>query len=240
MKILIILTIFILLGCILYFGYPIRRAMKISARIEEDTITYQQHPVFSTMKILVMGDSTAVGTGSGNVRYSTAGRLGDDFPDADITNVSENGLKLEGLEKKMKQIPRSNKYDLILLQIGANDIVGFTSQNKIKERIASVLKIAIGHSQKVIVITGGNIGLSPVFHAPLSSYISIRTRALRSIFIKEINRHPEVQYVDLYKDFEDDIFIKDIDKYYAEDLFHPSKDGYAVWYEEIAKILDSY
>jgi len=237
MKILTIILV-LLIGCFIYYAYPIWRAVKVSLKIQESAVPYEQHPEDANMKILVAGDSTGVGTGAGEGQFSTAGRLGRDYPKADIINISENGLRLEGLARKLEKLSSDSKYDLILMQIGANDITGLTSLKAIEERLSAVLNYATTHSSEVIVVTSGNIGLSKVFRAPLSTFISRRTLKVRNSYMEKIGMYSSVNYVDLFKDAEHDIFITDVEKYYAKDLFHPSKDGYGIWYEEIKKVLD--
>jgi len=42
----------------------------------------------------------------------------------------------------------------------------------------------------------------------------------------------------LFKVAEEDIFLTDVDKYYASDYFHPSGDGYGIWYKDIKNKLN--
>jgi len=234
---LILLCIILLAFVLAYYIYPIFKAIQMSIEIEENTVAYEQHPENPSMRILVAGDSAGVGTGAENSEDSIAGRIGRDYPKADITNISENGITLEQLKSKLYALPES-KYGLILLQIGANDATRFTSKEKVEKELALVLNYAELHSPSVIVVTAGNIGLSPVFKSPLSNLITSRTLMVREIFIREISERPGVQYVDLFESAENDIFSTDIDRYYAPDLFHPSGAGYGVWYEDIKKYLD--
>lgn len=234
MKILLLLILLIaLIG--FYYVHPFYKAVKLSKEIEADTIPFERHLAHPKMRILVAGDSTAVGTGAATSSESTAGRLGAYYPEAELTNLSENGLKLEGLEKKLQTL--SGHFDLALIQIGANDTVQLTPMEKIEERINTVLRVTQPLATKVIVVTSGNIGLSPVFKWPVSMYLSSRAKEVRDIYMKAIAAYPNASYVDLYKEKGEDIFIKNVPKYYAKDLFHPSSDGYAVWFEGIEKKL---
>ncbi len=195
--------------------------------IQNNAVPYEQHPDNPTMKILVAGDSTGVGTGAKSSKDSIAGRLGKDFPSADIRNISKNGITTEELRKKLDRLAEG-QYDLIVVQIGANDVTKFTSKEKVAREIKLVLDYAGAHATSVILLTAGNMGLSPVFRAPFSNYITSRTLMVREIFQSEASVRPSVTYIDLFKEVEDDTFSKDIDKYYADDLFHPSSDGYGV------------
>jgi lysophospholipase L1-like esterase len=219
-----------------YSTYLIYHAISISKNVLETIVPFERHPEKPTMKILVVGDSTAVGTGASTSTDSTAGRLGTTYPTADVTNISENGLKLTGLVTILINLD-ANHYDLILAQIGANDITGLTPLDSIKEELNKVLKFASSHGTDVIILHSGNIGLSPVFKFPVAEFMTYRTLKVRSIYMNAVTAYPNVHYVDLFKNAQDDIFSTDINKYYAADRFHPSSDGYAVWYEAISKYL---
>lgn len=234
MKVVLYVLIFVLVTFI-YFAYPILRSVKISKEFEAETESFEQTTEIGNMNILVIGDSTAVGMGTTNSRFSTAGRIGEKYPDANLTNISKSGLKLEGLLEKINEIPKDKKYNIIFIQIGANDVVGFTSLKKVSSQLLETLSWAETHGDKTIVVTSGNIGLSPIFRYPISDILSSRTRAVRKIFIEEIEKYKSVKYVDLYQKKETDIFSSDIDKYYARDKFHPSDDGYGIWFDEMVE-----
>lgn len=235
---LIILSVLLLALILTYYIYPIVKAIKISKEVQKNIVAYEQHPLSPKMRILVAGDSTGVGTGADSPDDSIAGRIGSDYPEADIVNISENGITLEQLRSKLYALPEDSRYDLIVLQIGANDVTKFTSKRKVEEELHSVLNYAELNSSAVVLITAGNIGLSPVFKSPISNLITSRTLMVREIFMREASNRSKVQYVDLFESAENDVFNTDIDKYYAPDLFHPSSAGYGVWYEDVKKYLD--
>ena len=201
-----------------------------------NTVSFEQHPPNPDKSILVAGDSIAVGIGAKNPRESIAGRLGHQFPNVDITNLGLNGAKLQDLLQILRN--HNNKhYDLIVLQIGANDITHFTSYSTIKSELSEILSLSNKLSSKVIILTSGNIGNAPVFHWPLSTIITGRTLNVRQIFMEEAAKNKAVTYIDLFKNRKDDPLAKNINKYYAPDFFHLSGDGYGIWYLQIQKVL---
>jgi lysophospholipase L1-like esterase len=234
-----ILTIAIaIVTYILYVGVPIYQAIQEGKQLMSQAVPYEQHPVQPTQYFLVTGDSTAVGTGASTSTESTAGRLGQQFPSADITNVSENGLTLERLMQKLPALPDKH-YDLVLIQIGANDIVKFTSYSDVRSRLDTVLNWAQAHSTRTLVLTAGDDGLAPVFHFPLPQIYTHRTLEIRKIFMTEIGKYLSITYIDFYKNKEDEPFNKNIPLYYAPDHFHPSSAGYGIWYTGIQAALAS-
>src|SRR6185436_17393262 len=89
------------------------------------------------VKIIVLGDSTAVGTGSKSNTESVAGRFGRDFPQAEIVNISQNGKRINGLVRDFLPLVRGH-YDLAVVQIGGNDIIWFTPLGRIARDLAIV------------------------------------------------------------------------------------------------------
>lgn len=254
MKIVIIISASALLWLI-WLAYPIYSSARISKGVMAKARAYERHVpaadttdapknnpaggAFEPMRILVMGDSTAVGAGAYDPADTTAGRLGSKYPDADIENISRNGMQLAELSERVTTLvgTMNRKYDLMLIQIGANDVTHFTALESVRSLLSNIVDEASTHADRVVILSSGNIGLSPVFHFPISAILSKRNRDVRAIYIEEVSKRPNVYYVDLYRDRKDDMFSKDIDRYYAADHFHPTSDGYAVWFEEIEKVI---
>ncbi|MEO6536822.1 MAG: SGNH/GDSL hydrolase family protein [Candidatus Paceibacterota bacterium] len=226
----------VLVSIVIYFAYPLWRAIHVSKKIEEYTVAYEQHPNDPTLHILVAGDSTGVGTGASAAEDSTAGRIGKDFPNADIVNVSKNGITTEGLRVILDSMPNI-RYDLIVIQIGANDVTSFAPEKQTAESLTQILDYAESHASSTVVLTAGNIGRSAVFKYPLSKLITSRTLTIRKMFQDEISKRSSVTFVDLFKNSVDETFNSDKNTYYAEDHFHPSSAGYGVWYQEIGPVI---
>jgi lysophospholipase L1-like esterase len=232
----IIVGILALLAYLVFLAYPVYHSTHISQSLIQRAVPYEQHPSVPTMRILVAGDSTAVGVGTTDNHDSTAGRLGKQFATADITNVAVSGYRLADVIAVLQK-QHGKHYDLLLLQIGANDVTHGTPTVTVARQLSQVLTLCSELSDKTIVLTAGNIGLSGVFHWPLSAIITGRTILVRSIFIKTVVQYPTVTYVDLFKDKKDDIFETDIARYYAADHFHLTDEGYGIWYQYIQKTL---
>lgn len=185
------------------------------------------------IRILIAGDS--IGEGVGAKSSSTiAAFLHEDFPDAEILNVSESGCLTQEVFESLKR--KRKRFDLILLFSGANDIMYFTPLDEAKRDMRKLLKEAKSLSKNVILTTSGNIGLAPIFPEPVSWYMSFRTRR----FLKEYERiakEEKVIWVDLYKTPEEDLLSKHPRKYYAPDMLHLSGKGYKVWYEKIREAI---
>lgn len=204
----------------------------------KDFRPYERIQPAASSVIIFAGDSTAVGTGSSDPAFSVAGRFGALFPDATIRNYGKNGMKLGDLAVTLAD-PAIGKADMLILQIGANDILRFTPLAAVKKNLELVLKEASAISPRVVILHGGNVGLAPFFPRPLGWIWSRRTRQVRDIYLKQAAAAGAI-YVDLYRSRQDDPFLTDISKYYAPDLLHPSGEGYRIWFEEIQKTLSDH
>jgi lysophospholipase L1-like esterase len=191
----------------------------------EKIMPFQREFPDASDRILVLGDSTAAGTGTSDNKYSTAGRLASLFPGAEIINISENGLQIGELTKKLEDV--DGRYDLILIQIGANDIIRLTGMNAIDLELQKLLTMANELSDKVIILHSGDIGKSKFFPVYVRPILSSRSRQVRDIYIKNAETFG-VSYVDLFD-------VEMTDETYSDDKLHPNDAGYEIWFKEIMK-----
>lgn len=185
------------------------------------------------MKILVMGDSTAVGTGANNPANSVAGRLGKDFPNAQIINRAENGMKTEQLLGRLDEFLQDEKYDLVIIHIGANDVLRFNHMDKIKQNMDKIINKSLTRTHSLALFTSGNIGEAELIPWFARTVMSQRSKELRNFGLSLDSERDNVTYVDLYYKEAD---IPD-SQFYAEDKLHLSDKGYGFWYRELKAAL---
>ncbi len=233
----IIIIFVILVGIVLLFDI-VRTIMLLrkTGVLMKKAIPFSRTVVNAQTNILVLGDSTMVGTGSEDPKNTTAGRLGSMYPNATITNISENGLKIAGLLEKIKTIDTTQKFDIILIQIGANDIIRFTSIKNIEEGIQKVLAWTIANSNKVIFLHSGNVGDSKFFPWYINALLSKRSYEVRDIYIKQAQA-TGAHYINLIDSSLTKVVLENPNEYYANDFLHLNDKGYGLWFDEIQKEL---
>lgn len=227
-----IIFILVVLGFIAWDIYETRRLIAIGVTLAEKAKPYSR--VSSSPKILVLGDSTAVGTGASASTTSLAGLLGTYKPSATIENRGVNGSRTRDL--LLRDDFRDQKYDLIMIHIGGNDTVRFTRLAQLEKDITSLIDIAKKHSENIVIVSTGNVGTARLLPFGTRWLFTIRTKQVRDIF-KKTAADKGVIYVDLFREPNKDPFAQDPSKYYAADLFHPSDAGYADWFSLIKKQL---
>ena len=186
-----------------------------------------------THSMLVAGDSTAYGVGASAAEFSVPGRLGIAL-DASVENFSRSGALTKEVVGQL-QSAKQSRYDLVLLQVGANDVIFFSSLSGTEQNLREVLKIAKQKSDRVLLLTAGDIGNAELFPWPLSTIISYRTRLLRERFMRVCAEYGVV-YVDIYARI--DPFASDPQKYYAPDGLHLSDSGYEFWFGIVREYVE--
>ena len=190
----------------------------------------------ASQKILVLGDSTAVGTGCENSELSTAGRLAMLYPQASVRNLAVNGLRLEGLRKMLDAFETKEHFALILVQIGANDIIRFTDMDRIKNDAAYVFERLSQHTDKLVVLHSGDVGKATFFPFYIRPFLSDRSARMRQIYLLLTNTY-NAKYVDLMNSPSDKLLSDTPRLYYAADKLHLNGAGYGLWFSEIKKLL---
>lgn len=210
--------------------------ISISRRLVARAVAYQRINPQAQFHILVVGDSTGVGTGAKQKEDSIAGRLGQTYADAQIINVSKNGVRVHDALSMLKDIGQE-RFDLIVIQVGGNDILRFGNLKKLRKDLSELFKIAKSMSPRVVALHSGNVGLAPFFPRPIGWIYSWRTQEVRAVY-GQLAREHGVHYVDLYQERKTDPFGRDPRRYYAADMLHPSSDGYAIWYEHVLETIE--
>jgi lysophospholipase L1-like esterase len=231
MKIILSVLALAIVLIIVFDAIRVMRLIGVGKSLAEKSKPFEQHPVNPTKRILVLGDSTGVGTGADTPAHSVAGYFGETYPDAEIINLSVNGKRLLQLERELATFDQG-KFDVVLIQIGGNDIIRFTKLASAHSSLEAILERATKLSDQVILLHSGNVGLAPIFPRWYKPIMTKRTLSVRSIFQELAAKH-KVFYIDLFTDKLHDPFYPDYEKYYAPDGLHLNAAGYKVWFEKI-------
>ena len=200
-----------------------------SAELVRQSEPYRQHPADATLRLLVVGDSTAVGTGASSPAASLAGLLGAQQPRLWIDNRAHDGARFADLPAQLTA--SAGHYDLVLVQAGGNDVIRLSDADALRHSIDTVTRLARRKAPLVLLMPAGNVGNSPFFFAPLSGWMTSRSRELHRMVREAALRHGAV-YINLFQEREDDPFVKD-PGLSARDGLHPSDAGYRVWHDAL-------
>lgn len=212
------------------FYFDIQKGIRIANEAQKFEVIKN-----TEFQILVVGDSTAFGTGASNPKNSLAGRLAEKYPEATIENKSANGAKLKDIQNQLKNT--EGQFDLLFIHGGGNDVIRSTNQQTFEKQLDELLAQASQKSHYVIMTSSGDIGTAPIFPIPLNWIYTARTKKFREIILDTVEKYPAVRYVDFFRPYNEDPFQQNPKEFYAEDGLHPSDKGYEYWFSEIEKVL---
>jgi lysophospholipase L1-like esterase len=179
-------------------------------------------------RLLIVGDSTAVGTGASSPQASLAGLLASAFPQLHIENRGRDGATFADLPR---QLEGSEPFDVVLIQAGGNGVIRLRDLDEVALQIDAVTRRARERADRVLLMPAGNVGNAPFFFPPVSWLMTSRSRRLHQAVREAAARHGAT-YVDLFKERADDPFAGST-TLNADDGLHPSDAGYRVWFDEL-------
>jgi lysophospholipase L1-like esterase len=202
-----------------------------SARLARRSTPFSIHPANANASMLIVGDSTAVGTGAPTPDSSLAGQLARAHRHLAIVNLAVNGARFEDVNGQLSSAA-AKRFDVVLIQAGGNDVIQLTGEAHLRADVRRALARAGALAPLVIVMPAGNVGNAPLFFPPLSWWMTARSQTLHRV-VREEAAHTGACYVNLYKPKSEDPFVRDPRHLHAADGLHPSAMGYALWLAEL-------
>ena len=199
-----------------------------AAELARASEPWQQTPGQVTVRLLIVGDSTAVGTGASAPERSLAGLIGQSHPRLLIENRAQDGAKLADV---VRQLAGDERFDVVLVQAGGNDVIRLRGLAAMQADIEQVAARARQRANVVILMPAGNVGNAAFFFAPVSWWMTQRSRALHG-FVHDAAARTGATYVNLFHERSDDPFVTN-PALNASDGLHSSDAGYEVWLREV-------
>jgi lysophospholipase L1-like esterase len=199
-----------------------------AAELARQSTPYQQSPADATLSLLIVGDSTGVGTGASAPANSLAGLLGTAYPRLRIDNRARDGATFADV---VRQFDGTQRYDLVLVQAGGNDVIRLRADDDVRADIDRVTALARDRADRLVLMPAGNVGNAPFFFPPASWLMTDRARRMHGFVRESAARHGAL-YVSLFKDKAEDPFVQ-TPGLHAVDGLHPSDAGYRLWRDEL-------
>lgn len=197
---------------------------------------FQQQPAAPALHLLVVGDSTGVGTGASAPAHSVAGLLGSAYPRLGIVNRSRDGARFAEMPAQLAQAAGQppGGWDLILISAGGNDVIRGTDPAVLAaaiDRSLAEARTRLAPGGLVLVQPPGNVGHAPFFFPPVSAWMNRRSADLHAAVRAAADRYGAVM-VAMARSRDADPFVLH-PELNASDGLHPSDAGYRVWRDEL-------
>ncbi|MBI2812003.1 MAG: SGNH/GDSL hydrolase family protein [Candidatus Melainabacteria bacterium] len=192
------------------------------------------------LRYVVMGDSTTAGRGAApenSITMGTARHLAEKY-DVTLINLSASGARMKDLLAKQLPEAKQAKPDVVLLSVGANDIVHFTPDGQIKSDLHRIIAELIESNPKIsIVVPGsGEVGACPRFEQPLRLVAGWQTKRVNDIIKSTALACPGTTWIPL-AERTGELFGRD-PTLFSQDRFHPNDRGYYIWTQVLDEGLD--
>jgi lysophospholipase L1-like esterase len=204
--------------------------VKDAAELARASEPFQAEPAHAVASLLVIGDSTAVGTGASGPSASIAGLIARSRPGLRVVNRAKDGAKYAEFARQLQQ--DAQRFDTVLVLGGGNDVIRFTGEDELRQSIALVADLAKQRGTRVILMPPGNVGNAPFFFAPASWLMTRRSQTLHAL-VRDAAHRTGATYVNLYKPKATDPFAQRPKELHAKDGLHPSDEGYREWLAEL-------
>lgn len=212
----------------LFYGF---RAVALGKR----AVPSSQSPVTPHKRVLILGDSIAVGVGASAPETSLVGRLIQSYPHLHIDNRAKNALGFNEVEQVLANIT-DETYDIVILSVGGMDVLRCTPFSSIAKHVARIQEHLhrLGVHQTILVSVN-NVGNAPMWGFPLNRFFDRRSRNLTE-HLATLSVKYNILHVPLYREKYTDPLIQQ-PNLFAEDGTHPNDQGYAIWYNHIQSII---
>lgn len=188
-------------------------------------------------KILILGDSTAYGTGAHKPEDTIAGRFARDFPNSQIINLSKNGALIKDLKNQIKSV-HDQTFNMIIISCGGNDVFRFTRIQTILDDLSYVFR-ELEHCTpkgKIIFLLYNNIASAPLFPSLVRFFVKKHGfKVQKAIQNSAIAQH--VRVIELFVHDAYNPFLKNPEILFSKDGIHPSSRGYELWYNRMWRLL---
>ncbi len=198
-----------------------------------ETTAFSHHEAAAARRFLIAGDSTGVGIGSIDSRSTVSGRLAAAFAGTAIVNHSRDGARSADVPAQIEA--SAGSFDLILIFVGANDVIHLSSYESVLQAAEHALDVASSRGAHVAVVPPADLGTAPIWVWPLDVLFSRRAETVRRAWQYAMRERTNVHLVDLRMPRDRDPFRLAPRRYYSPDGIHPSADGYALWFAQITR-----
>ncbi|MCU0928881.1 MAG: GDSL-type esterase/lipase family protein [Burkholderiaceae bacterium] len=111
----------------------------------------QHTPADATLRLLIVGDSTGVGTGASAPPASLAGLLASDYPRLWIENRARDGATFADTAD---QLAGDARFDVVLVLAGGNDVIRLRAPDALRADIERTVALARERGEVVVLMPG--------------------------------------------------------------------------------------
>lgn len=187
-------------------------------------------------RVVWLGDSTAAGVGADRPEGSVALQVAEAGPQPTtvIVLASSGALVADVVDHQLPLVDDLGP-DVVLISVGSNDVTHLTRRDDVRRHYRALLD-GLPRGVTAVVLGVPDMGSIPRLAQPLRALAGLRGRQLDGV-VREVARDHGAAYVDL-AGTTGPAFRAEPGRLFAADRYHPSDDGYAVWADAVAPVME--
>lgn len=205
-----------------------RRLQRTTPRLQPATPRSGGSRTAGAVRLLVLGDSTAVGTGVEQMADAVAGQLARRLPESVAWRaVGENGMTAREVRERHLDEALADPADIAVVLVGWNDALQLRPAGEFRQNLAAVLDALRTRNPhaRLVVVAAPSFSRFASMPQPLRFALGEHARGLAQVAAKVAAERGAI----LVPGF-DGVHV-------ASDRFHPDATGYALIAEGIAAQL---
>ena len=190
-----------------------------------------------TITVVWLGDSTGAGVGASSVETALPTNVVRGLKrSVRLRVLAMSGARVVDVLREQVPLLADLQPDVVVVGVGGNDVTHLTPRGMFEALYDNLLARITALGPGTIVVMGiGDFGTVPRIPQPLRALTGWRGRRFDDVIRKAADRRGAA-YVDLYAET-GPAFGHDPTRFYSDDGFHPSDEGYRVWAEVILDVL---
>lgn len=185
--------------------------------------------------IAVLGDSSVTGPGLEDPSHSWVAQLADRLPwQVHLRSHAVGGSRVRDVLLRQAPAAVAERPDLFVVAVGANDALHATPAGRFTRDLEAMLEL-LRALAPVVTLGIGDLSVIPRLPATLRPLVSLRSAAVDRLHASVVaGRHGVVRVP--VSQLSDAHFRRGGRSLFAPDLFHPNREGHALW----ARLFEPY
>jgi len=200
--------------------------------VGSDASGFEGDPTHRVIRVAAAGDSTLTGPGlddPGDVWLRQALRAVAEAHQRcfELRSFAVGGARMSDLLRDQLDPLLSSRPDIAVVVVGTNDAIRFTPLSDVSASCARLVERIAAAVPSVLIGGVGDLANIARLRWPLAGALRLRGRAVDGIIRHTVAGYDNVHYVDVSQ--ADPDFRRGGPSLFVGDMFHPNRDGHALW-----------
>ena len=197
-----------------------------------DASGFEGDPSHRPVRVGAAGDSTLTGPGLDDpgdiwLRQALRGLAGTHECRFELRSFAVGGARMTDVVREQLDDLIAFRPDVAVVVVGTNDAIHFTPLADLRGSCERLVARVAAEVPEVLLGGVGDLANIARVQWPLAAALRRRGRAVDAVIRAVATRYGNVHYVDVSRS--DDDFRRGGTALFAADLFHPNRDGHALW-----------